>query len=106
MYINLSSKFGNEVINLITCIIIIIVAFCIPAKFKHISKRIKQNKLNIQVMANEIMLAQHVKFKACFKCCLIFLFHLHRISVQTVLEKSFVASEFLIVDVHPIFVVI
>ena len=102
----MSINFGNELINLINYIIIIIVAFRIPAKFKHISKRINPNKLNIQVMANEIMLAQHVKFNQCFKCCLIFLFHLHRISVQTVLEKSFVASEVLIVDVHPIFVVI
>ena len=92
--------------DLIEYLIIMIVAFCIPAEFKHISKRIKPNKLNIRVMANEKMLAQHVKFKACFKCCLIILYHLCRISFQTVLEKSFVASEFLIVLVHPIFVVI
>ena len=83
-----------------------IVAFCIPAEFKHISKRIKPNKLNIRVMANEIMLAQHVKFKVCLKCCLIVLYHLCRISFQIVLEKSFAASEFLVVVVHPIVVVI
>lgn len=87
-------------------LIIMIVAFCIPAEFKHISKRIKPNKLNIRVMANEIMLAQHVKFKVCLKCCLIILYHLCRISFQIVLEKSFVASEFLVVVVHPIVVVI
>ena len=87
-------------------LIIMIVAFCIPAEFKHISKRIKPNKLNIRVMANEIMLAQHVKFKVCLKCCLITLYHLCRISFQIVLEKSFVASEFLVVIVHPIVVVI
>ena len=57
MYIKLSSNFGNELIKLIKFIITIIVAIWIPAKFKHISKRIKQNNLNIQVMANEIMLA-------------------------------------------------
>ena len=85
---------------------IMIVAFCIPAEFKHISKRIKPNKLNIRVMANEIMLAQHIKFKVCLKCCLIILYHLCRISFQIVLEKSFVASEFLVVIVHPIVVVI
>ena len=83
-----------------------IVAFCIPAEFKHISKRINQNNLNIRVMANEIILAQHVKFKVCLKCCLITLYHLCRISFQIVLEKSFVASEFLVVIVHPIVVVI
>ena len=83
-----------------------IVAFCIPAEFKHISKRINQNNLNIRVMANEIILAQHVKFKARSKCCLIILYHLCRISFQTVLEKSFVASEFLISFVHSTLVVI
>ena len=40
----------------------IIVAFCIPAKFKHISKWCNPNKLNIIVMANEIVLVHHVKF--------------------------------------------
>ena len=90
----------------IKCLIIMKVAFCIPAEFKHISKRIKPNKLNIRVMANEIMLAQHLKFKACLKYCLMTLYHLYRISFRKVLEKSFVASEFLLVGVHPITVVI
>jgi hypothetical protein len=74
------------------------VAFCIPAKFKHISKRSKKKKLNVWVMANEIMCVHQLKCRVCSACCLICLMHSCRMLLLMVLEKSFVVGEILMLN--------